>query len=143
MSHHTFSLPALIVLTALAFAVGRVYLCAAARRAQLEAPRRRGRERTAVDGDPQGCCGVAAMTRRIPRRLRALWHRRELRWALDYLGLANLAELDALLARPLTAAEERFCATRERIMTRRNPVQLAREEIEGERLRRVVEAVNR
>jgi hypothetical protein len=46
-----------------------------------------------------------------------------------------------LLARPLTAAEERFCATREEIMTRRNPAQLAREEIEGERLHRVVEAI--
>jgi hypothetical protein len=77
----------------------------------------------------------------MPRRLRAFWHRRELRWALDYLGLRNLAELDELLNRPRTAAEERFCATRTEIMARRNPEQLAREEIEGERLRRVVEAI--
>jgi uncharacterized protein YjiS (DUF1127 family) len=47
------------------------------------------------------------MTGRIARRLRAWWHRRELRWALDQLGLDDLDELDALLARPLTPAEER------------------------------------
>jgi hypothetical protein len=29
------------------------------------------------------------MMRLIARRLRALWHRREIRWALDELGLEN------------------------------------------------------
>jgi hypothetical protein len=35
------------------------------------------------------------MMRRITRRLRAFWHRRELRWALNELGLADLDELVA------------------------------------------------
>ena len=34
--------------------------------------------------------------RRIARRLRALWHRRELRWVLAELGLADLDQLAAL-----------------------------------------------
>jgi hypothetical protein len=52
----------------------------------------------------------------------------------------GVASFEACLDEPVTAAEERFLATRERIMIRRNPVQLAREEIEGERVRRVIEA---
>ena len=40
------------------------------------------------------------MMRRIARRLRALWHRRELRWVLAELGLADLDQLAACLATP-------------------------------------------
>ena len=56
------------------------------------------------------------MMRRIARRLRAFWHRRELRWTLDELGLKDLNQLEALLDTPLSEAEQRFLATRERIL---------------------------
>ena len=42
------------------------------------------------------------MIRRIARRLRAFWHRREVAWALHELGLENLDELAASLDTPLT-----------------------------------------
>ena len=61
------------------------------------------------------------MMPRIARRLRAFWHRRELRWALDELGLKNLNQLEALLDTPLSEAEQRFLATRERILVQRGP----------------------
>jgi hypothetical protein len=50
--------------------------------------------------------------------LRVWWHRHDVAWLLDELGLGNLDEFDAFLAKPLTAAEERFLATRARILAR-------------------------
>jgi hypothetical protein len=82
------------------------------------------------------------MMRRIVRRLRAIWYRRELRWALAELGVANLDELAACLERgPLSPAERRFHERREEILARRNPELLAEEALRGERLRRAVGAV--
>jgi hypothetical protein len=78
---------------------------------------------------------------KITRRVRAWWHRRELAWLLDYLGCANLDQLDAFLARPVGPALERWIATRERIMMQRDPMKLVREAIETERANRVIEAV--
>ncbi|HEY2538578.1 MAG TPA: hypothetical protein VGI28_03635, partial [Stellaceae bacterium] len=51
------------------------------------------------------------------------------------------AELDGLLARPLTAEDERFLATRSRILARRNPAKLIREAVEAERVSRVLDAL--
>jgi hypothetical protein len=48
------------------------------------------------------------MMRLIARRLRALWHRREIRWALAEFGLADLDKLVACLDTPLSEADRRF-----------------------------------
>jgi hypothetical protein len=55
--------------------------------------------------------------------------------------LGAFAELDELLARPGTAAAERWCATRERIMRRRNPAKLIRQALEMERANLVLDAL--
>ena len=60
---------------------------------------------------------------------------------LDELGLADLDELAALIDRPLTEAERRFLATRDRILARRNPAQLVEDALWRERVWRVVEPV--
>jgi hypothetical protein len=56
-------------------------------------------------------------------------------------GVDNLDELTACLARPLSEAEQRFLATRDRILARRNPAQLVEDALWCERIDRVVEAV--
>jgi hypothetical protein len=62
-----------------------------------------------------------------------------IRRSASWLGAFD--ELGVLLARPGTAAAERWCATRERIMRRRNPEKLVREAIDMERANRVLDAV--
>jgi hypothetical protein len=81
------------------------------------------------------------MITRITRRIRAWWHRRDVAWLLDYLGLTNLDELDTFLKEPVTPAQERWFATRARIMIQRNLVQLIQEAIDNERSCRVIDAV--
>lgn len=81
------------------------------------------------------------MMRRIARRLRAFWHRRELRWAMAELGVDNLDQLAALCDRPLSPAQARFLETRERILARRNPARLIEDALWCERIGRVAEAV--
>jgi hypothetical protein len=57
------------------------------------------------------------------------------------LWVGASAELGVLLARPGTAAAERWCATRERIMARHDPALLIREALEMERANRVLDAL--
>jgi hypothetical protein len=78
------------------------------------------------------------MMRRIRRGWLALWHRRELKWVMAELGLANLDELDAFLETPLSEAEARFLQTRDRILARRNPARLVEDALWCERLWRAV-----
>jgi hypothetical protein len=81
------------------------------------------------------------MITHITRPLRAFWHRRDVKWLLGELGLADLAALDELLAEPFTAAGERFLETRERILARRNPMKLVQEAVQLARIGRVTEAI--
>jgi hypothetical protein len=57
------------------------------------------------------------------------------------LGVDNLDELTALFDRPFSEAEQRFCATRDRILARRNPELLVEERLWSERIGRAVEPV--
>jgi hypothetical protein len=52
-----------------------------------------------------------------------------------------LPEFAALLGTPLSEAERRFLATRDRILARRNPARLVEDAVWCERIGRVVEAV--
>jgi hypothetical protein len=83
---------------------------------------------------------------RIARRLRAWWYRRELRWALDQFGLADLDELVIWLDQPpLSEAEvarrRRFFAWRDQVLAQRNPALLSEETLSRARFWRVVDAV--
>jgi hypothetical protein len=78
------------------------------------------------------------MTRRIARRLRALWLRREQSWAMGDLGVADHDELNALFARPPSEAERQFLATEDRILARGNPARLIEDALWAERFGRVV-----
>ena len=79
-----------------------------------------------------------SFARRIARRLRALWHRRELNWAMAELAVDDLDQLAALLERPLSPAQARFLETRDRILARRNPAQLIEDALWAERFGRAV-----
>jgi hypothetical protein len=57
------------------------------------------------------------------------------------LGVADLDELTACLATPLSEAERRFLATRDRIWRGANPARWVEDALWCERIGRVVEAV--
>ena len=70
-----------------------------------------------------------SFARRIARRLRALWHLRELEFALKCTGLTSLDEREEWLSVPPSEDALRSRAIRNWLLSKLNPRKLVEEEI--------------